>query len=251
MKAGSPRAPVTCTAMCRAIGTEPGQLAATMCGSPGSGGHRAQVSPDRCRRAGRGSGGRLQALDNHACSVDDIASCVIVTGVAASVECGRRLKQPRLAPASSSEAALTTAQSLYDADSSGIIRIMDSTCDTVGTGTGFLIGPNLIATVGHVVEGADDIRVTDPALGTTSSAVVLGFACRRIKTSHSFKHLSRSRGTCSPSSTSEPAVGASIVVLGFSKDGPGAHLRRSGRKHPPTCAGRWRVFPARLSPIWR
>jgi len=123
------------------------------------------------------------------------------------------------APASSSEATPTTAQSLYDADSSGIVRIMDTTCDTVGTGTGFLIGPNLIATVGHVVAGADDIRVTDPALGTTSSAVVLGFTSNDqdlalLQTPVAIP------GHVFTLSTSEPAIGAPIVVLGFSKMGP-------------------------------
>ncbi len=96
---------------------------------------------------------------------------------------------------------------------------MGSTCNGFDTGTGFLIGPNLIATVGHVVAGADDIRVTDPVLGTTSSAVVLGFASKDqdlalLQTPVAIP------GHIFTLSTSEPAVGASIVVLGFSEGGP-------------------------------
>jgi S1-C subfamily serine protease len=120
---------------------------------------------------------------------------------------------------SSSQAAPTTAQSLYDADSSGIVRIMDDTCDGFSTGTGFLIGPNLIATVGHVVAGADDIRVTDPVLGTTSSAVVLGFASNDQDLAL-LQIPVAIPGHIFTLSASEPAVGASIVVIGFSKGGP-------------------------------
>lgn len=96
---------------------------------------------------------------------------------------------------------------------------MAANCDSGDVGTGFLIGPNLIATVGHVVAGADQIRVTDPVLGTTSSAIVLGF------TSNDQDLALLQTPVAIPGhvfnlTTTEPAVGASIVVIGFSKGGP-------------------------------
>ena len=54
------------------------------------------------------------------------------------------------------------------------MRIDVTSCDRAGTGTGFLITPNLVATVWHVVEGADYVRVTDPSLSLASFGTVIG-----------------------------------------------------------------------------
>jgi serine protease Do len=128
---------------------------------------------------------------------------------------------PVVAPSSSKAAPTptpTTVKSLYETVSSGIVRINTNYCDGTGTGTGFLIGPNVVATVGHVVDGADNIRVTDPVLGTTSSAVVLGST-----QDHQDLALLQTPvaipGHVFTLDTTEPAVGTSIVVVGFSKGG--------------------------------
>jgi serine protease Do len=123
------------------------------------------------------------------------------------------------AQAPSSPQAPPTFQSMFDADRSGIVRIDARNCDGGDTGSGFLIGPNLIATVGHVVAGADDIRVTDPVLGTTYSAVVLGSTednqdLALLQTPASIP------GHVFTLDTTEPAVSASMVVVGFSRAGP-------------------------------
>jgi hypothetical protein len=65
-----------------------------MCDSPGSGGHRAQVRPDRCQRAGGDSRGRLHVQNLTESGVPIIDARVIVISVSAGVECDRSLKQP-------------------------------------------------------------------------------------------------------------------------------------------------------------
>jgi S1-C subfamily serine protease len=42
---------------------------------------------------------------------------------------------------------------------SGVIRIEVETCDGSAVGTGVLVGPRLVATVEHVVDGADAITL--------------------------------------------------------------------------------------------
>lgn len=63
--------------------------------------------------------------------------------------------------------------------STGVVRI-DNICNTettstASTGTGFLIAPNLVATVAHVVEGDGALRVTSPTSGLVSPARVIGY----------------------------------------------------------------------------
>jgi hypothetical protein len=66
-----------------------------MCGSPGSGGHRARISADRYGGAGRGGGGRLHVLDPIESSVLLIGVRIISGSVlSASVEHGRHVEHP-------------------------------------------------------------------------------------------------------------------------------------------------------------
>jgi hypothetical protein len=57
---------------------------------------------------------------------------------------------------------------------SGIIRIETTTCDAQEVGTGFLVGPNLVATVEHVVDGETQIALKQNGR-RLSSATVIGF----------------------------------------------------------------------------
>lgn len=57
---------------------------------------------------------------------------------------------------------------------SGVVRLDASFCNGLGTGTGFLLSPTLVATVDHVVRGATFLRVTDPATSQVESGEVLG-----------------------------------------------------------------------------
>jgi S1-C subfamily serine protease len=48
----------------------------------------------------------------------------------------------------------------YRGAASGVVRIDATTCAGSGVGTGFLLSPNLVATVAHVVDGAVAIDIT-------------------------------------------------------------------------------------------
>lgn len=115
------------------------------------------------------------------------ASCVLVAITLAVTGCGSGSRQGAISSPSTS--ASTTGKSaptvtpakkprtwaaIFNAVSSGVVRIDTSYCDSWATGTGFLVGPHLVATVAHVVEGAGGIRVTSPALGIATSARVIG-----------------------------------------------------------------------------
>lgn len=64
---------------------------------------------------------------------------------------------------------------VYAQVSSGVVRLDTVGCSSNGgTGTGFLIAPDLVATVAHVVEGAPLVRVTDPVLERSMSGTVIG-----------------------------------------------------------------------------
>ena len=55
----------------------------------------------------------------------------------------------------------------------GVVRIDVATCNDEGNGSGFVIGPRLVATAAHVVEGASEIALT-PEGGSEVSATVVG-----------------------------------------------------------------------------
>ncbi|BEP15942.1 hypothetical protein acdb102_42530 [Acidothermaceae bacterium B102] len=64
---------------------------------------------------------------------------------------------------------------MYDQVSSGVVRLDTVGCSGGGgTGTGFLIAPDLVATVAHVVEGDPLVRVSDPVLERSMSGTVIG-----------------------------------------------------------------------------
>jgi serine protease Do len=62
---------------------------------------------------------------------------------------------------------------LVEKTRSGIIRIETTSCDGKGVGSGFLVGPRLVATVEHVVGGASEI-VLKRGDDAVANAVVVG-----------------------------------------------------------------------------
>jgi hypothetical protein len=94
----------------------------------------------------------------------------------------------------------------------GIIRIETTTCDAQEVGTGFLVGPELVATVEHVVDG--EARIVLKQNGKPlSSATVIGFDPARdlalLKTAkpingYVFKLADRA-----------PRLGEEVAALGF------------------------------------
>jgi serine protease Do len=92
------------------------------------------------------------------------------------------------------------------------MKIEVSTCDEEGVGSGFLLSPRLVATVEHVVEGAQSIKLRRSgnvvAAGTViGSDVVRDVALLRTDrpiVGHMFKLVSR-----------PPRLGESVIAIGF------------------------------------
>ncbi len=61
--------------------------------------------------------------------------------------------------------------SLYATVSDGVVRIETTACDGGGVGSGFLLAPDLIATVAHVVSGAQNIVIRAGSVVTTGTVV--------------------------------------------------------------------------------
>jgi len=95
--------------------------------------------------------------------------------------------------------------------SSGVVRIEGTTCTDSGIGSGFLIGPDLIATAEHVIDGTATISLrTDDH---TTTGVIIGadksqdLALVRAKTPF--------HGHVFQLSATAPAVGSQVAALGF------------------------------------
>lgn len=86
-------------------------------------------------------------------------------------------------------------------------------CGYGATGTGFLVGPSLVATVAHNVENIRQVRVTAPRLGLATAATVIGIAhdhdlalvrTQRPLPGHVFTLQRR-----------QPPIGTEIGLIGF------------------------------------
>jgi serine protease Do len=129
---------------------------------------------------------------------------------------------PTSPPTSSATSSNTTASfaSLYRRVSSGVVQIDATTCDGGGIGTGFLIGPDLVATAAHVVDGAAALGLTvgEDGAGGVASGIVVGIdrasdlavvRTDRALAGHVFTLARRS-----------PQVGQDVAAIGFPVDEP-------------------------------
>ena len=101
---------------------------------------------------------------------------------------------------------------LVAADESGIVRIEGTSCEGTDTGTGFLIGPRLVATVDHVTRGNSQlvlkqhgkIVATGKVIGDDEARDVALVETSAPLSGHVFKLASRA-----------PEVGQNVAALGF------------------------------------
>ncbi len=95
---------------------------------------------------------------------------------------------------------------------SGIVRIRAIGCGGGDIGTGFILGPRLVATVDHVVAGATSITLLQGGR-TVSTGTVIGEDPTRdvalVRTSTPLP------GTVLQLATTAPALGEPVVALGF------------------------------------
>jgi len=122
------------------------------------------------------------------------------------------------ATASSKPSPTSSAQSfadLYQDVSSGVVRIQASTCDGGGVGTGFLIAPDLVATVAHVVNqsAALNLTVGENGAGGTTSGMVVGVD---PSADVALVRLDRPmQGHVFTLTSATPRVGQEVAAIGF------------------------------------
>ena len=136
------------------------------------------------------------------------------SGTAAPVAATKAVR----ATTSPSPSPTSTAQSfahLYRDVSSGVVRIQATTCDGGGVATGFLIAPNLVATVAHVFNqsAALNLTVGENGTGGTTSGVVVGI---EPSADVALVRLDRSiQGHVFTLAASAPSVGQEVAAIGF------------------------------------
>ena len=95
---------------------------------------------------------------------------------------------------------------------SGVIRIEANGCGTQDIGTGFLVGPQLVATVEHVVDGATTIKLVRQGNTVATGTVIGADSVRDLALVHSNKRLP---GYVFELASTAPALGVPVAALGF------------------------------------
>ncbi|MGN6522995.1 MAG: S1C family serine protease [Actinomycetes bacterium] len=114
--------------------------------------------------------------------------------------------------ATPSGAPTASFAAMFDRDRTGVIRITTTACDGGGVGSGFLVAPDLVATVAHVVEGAQVIGLESDN-GEVSDGRVVGYdLAHEVALVRAATPFSGHVFDFSPSS---PQVGDDIAVVGY------------------------------------
>ncbi|GAB3652307.1 hypothetical protein GCM10027596_01280 [Nocardioides korecus] len=123
---------------------------------------------------------------------------------------------PSPTPSPTASPSATTFAKMYEQMSDGVIRVETTACDGGGVGSGFLVAPNLVATVAHVVEGSVSIALRQGSTITTGTVVGMDrqadLALVRLQTpmtGHVF--------TLDPA---QPEVGTDVGAIGYPLGGP-------------------------------
>jgi serine protease Do len=111
---------------------------------------------------------------------------------------------------------------LYRNVSSGVVRIKANSCGggEGANGTGFLIAPNLVATVAHVVNGSASLNLTigEKGAGGTTSGVLVGVDPKvdvaLVRLDHPV------RGHVFTMASSSPLLGQEVAAIGFPEGDP-------------------------------
>ena len=116
----------------------------------------------------------------------------------------------------SSNPPVASFADLYKQTGDGVVRIETTACSNGGVGSGFLIAPDLVATVAHVVDGAVSIVVRQGTTSTTGT--VVGFdrtaELALVRTSGPLS------GHVFTLSATQPDVGADVAAIGYPLAGP-------------------------------
>jgi hypothetical protein len=100
---------------------------------------------------------------------------------------------------------------------SGVVRVEVETCDYEALGTGFLLGPRLVATVEHVVDGAVSIRLVRSGRRLGTATVIGSDAARDLALLRTSRPI---RGYQFGLAGRAPALGEDVAALGFPRGLP-------------------------------
>jgi S1-C subfamily serine protease len=149
-----------------------------------------------------------------------LSSLVLAGATVALVGCGG-IARRTAASASTTTTKTTTVQPSSPGDplpklvaktQSAVVRIEASGGGSESIGTGFLIGPRLVATVEHVVDGATSITLKQNGRAVATGTVIGDDPARDVALVQASKPLT---GTVLPLATRAPLLGESVAALGF------------------------------------
>lgn len=131
---------------------------------------------------------------------------------------------PRSSPSSAGSSTPTASAAppnqdlaaVYRQSADGVVRIETTACGGGGVGSGFLIAPDYVATVAHVVANADTVAVRDD--DQDASGVVVGFDQSHdlalVRLSHPLS------GHVFHLASTQPEVGTTVAAIGYPLAGP-------------------------------
>lgn len=118
---------------------------------------------------------------------------------------------PTSAAAKTTAGASQTFPALYRQVSDGVVRIETTACNSGGVGSGFLLAPDLVATVAHVVDGAVSIVIRQNGITTTGTVIGID--------THADLALVQTRtpmtGHVFALDASQPEVGTDVGAIGY------------------------------------
>ena len=131
--------------------------------------------------------------------------------VTKAVEVPRPVPTAAVSPTASATASPVGFSELYRQDSDGVIRIETTACDGGGVGSGFLLAPDLVATVAHVVRDAVSVVLRQGT--TTTTGTVVGYDLAHelalVRTSVPLT------GHVFTLATTQPDVGTDVAAIGY------------------------------------
>jgi S1-C subfamily serine protease len=169
------------------------------------------TTPTRCRLSGATEEQVLRRV--HFSKWPGLATTVaaLIAVVVVASGCGSK----RSASTTSSSTSTKATPSLADVVArvrSGVVRVESQTCGGTAIGTGFLVGPRLVATVQHVIDGASNITLIRNGKRVATATVVGSDQARDLALLRTSAPITGYRFALAKQA---PRLGDDVAALGF------------------------------------